>query len=628
MGISMFKWIGKDLWMLKNNGKQILIFELIYKLTATAIVYPLAILIMNLLLKAAGVRYLTNEYILQTFVSPFTLFIIVLLIYLFVLYSTYEMAFLSSCFELKRQAYSVTIVETGWTALRRMKQILNIRNIPLILFCFISILTVNITVLYHIVLNDSIAGLLKRNLLHSEWYVKLGITAVILLIYAFVIAGIFSFNIFVLEKKSFRQSYKESCKLVKKHLPGTIFSLAGYNIAVLAVIGVIYIVISAVLIAGVKILDMAYLGSALYLSVLKNIRTGTKFLLIYIAVPASYTVITRMYYKYRTDTEIDYERNKFNSSDEYCINRTDTEIDYEPVRIQKRFFQRNRIICFSLLTISLILNVIYIVGSFNKNPFDKVAIFHETKITAHRGSSIDAPENTMAAFSRAIDDMADYIELDVQMTADGQLVVMHDSNAYRTSGVDANISDMTLYEVKQLDVGSYFGAEFAGEKVPTLREVLVLAHDKAMLNIEIKSQNGNTEIADKVVQLVKAYDAQDECVITSFNYDILKRVKELEPSIQVGYILSAAYGNFYSMSDVDFFSMNASFLSKRMVDAIHNSGKQVHVWTVNNETSIKNLTNKGVDNIITDDPVLARETIYSRNTSETLINMAKYVFDR
>lgn len=606
MGISMFKWIGKDLWMLKNNGKHILIFELTYKLTATAIVYPLAILIMNLILKAAGVRYLTNEYILQTFVSPFTLFIIALLIYIFVLYSTYEMAFLSSCFELKRQAYSVTIVETGWTALRRMKQILNIRNIPLILFCFISILTVNITVLYHIVLNENIAGLLKRNLLHSEWYVKLGLSAVILLIYAFVIAGIFSFNIFVLEKKSFRQSYKESCKLVKKHLPGTIFSLAGYNIAVLAVIAVIYIVISAVLIAGVKILDMAYLGSAVYLSVLKNIRTGTKFLLIYIAVPASYTVISKRYYKYRADTDI----------------------NYEPVRIQKRFFKRNRIIYFSLLTISLILNVIYVIGSFNKNPFDKVAIFHETKITAHRGSSMDAPENTMAAFSRAIDDMADYIELDVQMTADGQLVVMHDSNAYRTSGVDANISDMTLQEVKQLDVGSYFGAEFAGEKVPTLREVLVFAHGRTMLNIEIKSQNGNTEIADKVVQLIKAYDAQDECVITSFNYDILKRVKELEPSIQVGYILSAAYGNFYSMSDVDFFSMNASFLSKRTVDAIHNSGKQVHVWTVNNETSIKNLTNKGVDNIITDEPVLARETIYSRNTSETLINMAKYVFDR
>jgi len=80
------------------------------------------------------------------------------------------------------------------------------------------------------------------------------------------------------------------------------------------------------------------------------------------------------------------------------------------------------------------------------------------------------------------------------------------------------------------------------------------------------------------------------------------------------------------MDDVDFFSVNASFLSKITVDAIHNAGKQVHAWTVDNTVSIKNLANKGVDNIITDVPIAAKEVIYSRNTSETLINMIKYVF--
>lgn len=89
-----------------------------------------------------------------------------------------------------------------------------------------------------------------------------------------------------------------------------------------------------------------------------------------------------------------------------------------------------------------------------------------------------------------------------------------------------------------------------------------------------------------------------------------------------------AYGKFYEIDDVDFFSVNASFLTKRVVDAIHNSGKQVYAWTVNNDASIKNLTNKGVDNIITDKPVTAREVIYSRDTSETLINMIKYVFNQ
>ena len=105
---------------------------------------------------------------------------------------------------------------------------------------------------------------------------------------------------------------------------------------------------------------------------------------------------------------------------------------------------------------SVVLNAVYVVGSFNKNPFDKIAIFHETTITAHRGASTEAPENTLAAFKRAMDDMADYIELDVQLTADDEVVVMHDASAARTTGVDRKISEMTLEEVKQLDAGSSF----------------------------------------------------------------------------------------------------------------------------------------------------------------------------
>ena len=104
--------------------------------------------------------------------------------------------------------------------------------------------------------------------------------------------------------------------------------------------------------------------------------------------------------------------------------------------------------------------------------------------------------------------------------------------------------------------------------------------------------------------------------------------KEYDENIKTGYILSVAYGTFYDTDEVDFFSMNASFLSKRLIDAIHKSGKEVYAWTVNNEISIKNLSNKGVDNIITDEYVIAKETVLSRDTAETLVNMARYVFNR
>jgi glycerophosphoryl diester phosphodiesterase len=470
----------------------------------------------------------------------------------------------------------------------------------------ISIMAINVTILCNLLFSETVLNLFKTYVLNNTWRVKLLLCIAVLVIYAFVIFGVYSFNIFILEKKSFVQAYKKSMQMVKKNFLGTLLSLVLYNLAILVLIGVFYVLISLILVAGVKILDMAYIGSVVYLSALKYVRTGTKIFLFYIAIPASYTVISRMYYKYTKEEDI----------------------NYSVIHIREKFFKLNRVVYFALLVGSIVLNISYAVFAFNRNPFDKVAIFHVTNVTAHRGASVYAPENTLSAFSRAIEEMADYIELDVQQTKDGAIVVMHDSSAYRTTGVDRRIGDMTLEEVKTLDAGSSFSREFAGEKVPTLDEVLELVNGRAMLNVEIKTNSTDQNIAKEVVDIIQKHDASEDCVITSFNYSVLKQVKALDDTIEVGYILSVAYGDFYSTDDVDFFSMNASFLSKRLVDAIHNSGKEVYAWTVNNETSIRNLTNKGVDNIITDNPKLARETIYSRDTSETLTNMIKYVFNR
>ena len=602
----MFKRVKDDFWLLKRSGKHILIFELTYKLAATAIIYPLVVWLTRLIMKTAGVKYLTNEYILRIFKNPLVWIVLLAAVILFVLYCTYEMSFLAACFELRRQNCKASILEIGFTALKRMRRLIDVRNIPLIFFYFISILAVNVTILCNLIFSEKMWNMFRIYVLHGSWWIKGSLLAAVLIIYTFVILGVYSFNICALEGDNFRTAFRQSAATVRKHFFGTLGSLIVYNLAVLLLIVCFYIIITIVLFVGVKILNMAYMGSAIYLSVLKYIRLGTKFFLVYTGVPVSFAVISRMYYYYSKTSDI----------------------DYVVVRIRTKFFKLNRLIYVSVLLLSVILNGVYAVRAFNKNPFDSIAIFHQTNITAHRGASLEAPENTMAAFKKAIENMADYIELDVQMTSDGELVVIHDSNVYRTTGVDANVADLTLAQIKQLDAGAYFGEQYVGERVPTLEEVLDFVEGKVQLNIEIKGNNSNTLIADRVVEMIEKYDMQSDCVVTSFDYSVIKRVKQLSNEIEVGYILSVAYGDFYSMDDVDFFSMNASFLSKQIVDAIHNSGKQVYAWTVNNATSIKNLTNKGVDNIITDDPLLARETIYSRDTSETLINMAKYVFNR
>ena len=431
------------------------------------------------------------------------------------------------------------------------------------------------------------------------------IVLVLLAIYALIISGIFTANIHILEEKKFSTSYKLSCKIVRKHIFKVLANVLVYNLLVALALLLIYIVITFVLVLGVKILDMAYLGSTMYLSVLRTIKVIFNVLWMLISIPASFTMISNMYYSF---VDSDY-------------------INFDYVDIEEGSDRKNELIYRIILASSTILCILYVALSFNDNPFEKVAIFHETQVTAHRGDSNKAPENTLSAFSAAIDDLADCIELDIQMTSDGVLVVMHDSSLYRTTGLNKNVSEVTYEEIQQLDAGSWFSEEFAGEKVPTLEEVLQLVQGKIDLNIEIKTNNTRYEIAQQLVELLEKYNMVNRSVVTSFDYASLQAVKSFNEDVQVGYILSMAYGDFYNMDDVDFFSVNASFLSKRTVDAIHNSGKMVYAWTVNSSSSVVNLTNKGVDCIITDDPVMAKEAVYSRDTSDTILSMIKYVFN-
>ena len=602
----IFKKIRNNFSLLIDSSRQVWIFEFAYKLVAFAVLFPIVLLAINSLMKIAGISYLTNEYIQRVITHPIVIIAIFIAICAFVFYCTYEMTYLSVCFETKRTSCNASIVDIFYNSYKVFRRVFKPKHIVLSIFYFISILASNVTVLFNILYSETNTNLIKMYVLRNHWYIKAAVILVFVIMYAVVIPGIYSMNICMMEGLRFREAYKKSARMVKKHPVGTISALVVYNLFILAIIGITYVLISVFLVAGVKLLNMAYLGNAIFLSALRTERFIIKCILVCVAIPLSFSAITHIYYRY---TDID-------------------DITFEFIDIQEGPARRRRIAYAVIMVAALVADACYLLISFNNNPFENVAIFHETKVMAHRGASTEAPENTMAAFQKAIDDMADYIELDVQLTNNGEVIVMHDSNAYRTTGVDANIVNMTYKEVKTLDAGSWFSDEYVGENVPSLKEVLELTQGKIKLNIELKPADNGTALAKNTVRIIEKYNMVNDCVITSFSESALKAVKTYNQEIKVGYILSAAYGDFYDMKNVDFFSVNAAFLSKRTIDAIHNSGKRVYAWTVNNKESIKNLTNKGVDGIITDNPVLARETIYSRDTSETIVNMIRYVFNQ
>ena len=602
----IFKKLRNNFSLLIDSSRHVWTFELAYKLVAFAVIFPIVLFTINFLMKIAGVNYLTNEYIQRAMTHPVVIFAIFLAMGIFVFYCTYEMTYLSVCFETKRTSCNASVFDIFYNSYKVFKNVFKPRHVGLSIFYFISILASNVTVWFNVLYSETNTNLIKMYIIRNHWYIKAEVIFMFVIIYAIVIPGIYAMNICMMEGLGFREAYKKSAHMVKKHPMGTISALVVYNLVMLAIIGITYVLISVFLVAGVKILNMAYLGNAIFLSALRTERLIIKCILVCVAIPLSFSAISHMYYKY---TDVD-------------------DITFEFTDIQEGPAKRRKIIYSIVLTAAVVADAFYLIMTFNNNPFENVAIFHETKVMAHRGASTETPENTMAAFQKAIDDMADYIELDVQLTSDGEVIVMHDSNAYRTTGVDENIVNMTYKEVRRLDAGSWYSDEYKGEKVPGLREVLELAQGKIKLNIELKPADNGEELARKTVALIEKYNMENDCVITSFSSSALSAAKSCDENIRVGYILSAAYGDYYDMKNIDFFSVNAAFLSKRTIDAIHNSGKQVYAWTVNNKDSIKNLTNKGVDGVITDNPVLARETIYSRDTSETIVNMIRYVFNQ
>ncbi|HEU4516403.1 MAG TPA: glycerophosphodiester phosphodiesterase family protein, partial [Steroidobacteraceae bacterium] len=225
------------------------------------------------------------------------------------------------------------------------------------------------------------------------------------------------------------------------------------------------------------------------------------------------------------------------------------------------------------------------------------------EVTAHRGASAVAPENTMAAFRAAIDAGTDWIELDVQRLADGDIVVLHDRDFLRVGGDARQVGAVTAADLAGIGFGARYGPAFAGEHPPLLDDVIRLARGRARLNVELKYNVPDPGLAPAVVAILQRERFLDHAVITSLDYEALRQVKRIEPRAVTGHIITAAVGNVVR-SEADFLSLNAARATSRLVRSAHRAGKRVHVWTVNTREGMLELAARGVDNIITDDPAL------------------------
>ena len=600
----MKKQIKEIYQMIRGNLRSLLLFEFFFRFIAGTLLVQVGTRGLKFCLDRAGYSYLTLANAWKFFLHPWTMLFILVMAVLALFLNMIEIGGLVTAFSGAAYFCHPTLWEIFSGAFEKVRDELRHKNYRLFGMGMISTFTVNLFYLYRIFSRIKPVNFVIKELLDQPLAVSVSLL-VFLLFLALLFPAFFVFHGCMIGQKSYWDSRFESMELLKGRWAQVIGMAALLEMCLIILFLTVYY-LSVFLMAVVTVLFVKEdLGLAF---LMETTDRAEWFLVILASIFASmvcWAFATREYYQVMSRRKGRMEGWEFATAGRNV-----------------RFSKKTGL---ALLGLFLAMSGFFLFDAAYNGNFISKSVAVQTRITAHRGSSSGAPENTMAALEKAVEEMADRAEIDVQETADGVIVLCHDTSLKRVAGINKKVSDLTLEQIKKLDVGSWFSSEYQGEQIPTLEEVMEYAKGKIDLNIEIKNLGNSSGLPEKVIELVEKHEMQEQCVITSTNRFYLKRVKDVNPEIRTGYIISAAYGNFYSDEFIDLISIRSSFVTERMIESAHEAGKAVHAWTVNGKVEMERLKQLGVDDMITDRPVLAREILYGEEAKANLLEYLRLV---
>lgn len=230
---------------------------------------------------------------------------------------------------------------------------------------------------------------------------------------------------------------------------------------------------------------------------------------------------------------------------------------------------------------------------------------------AHRGCSSLAPENTLSSFRKALEIGVDGIELDIRFTKDKEIIVIHDNLVDRTTNGKGKINELTLKQIKKLNIIDKTTGKLLNETIPTLKEVIDLVRDRAILWIEMKEKGGE----EKIIKLLESKGVMSNVTLISFNSQNLKKVKIINPLVSTGIIIGNTRGTSSNFLQevlgcyADIVDIEQKFISEEIVKMIHSQGKMVGVWTVNEKKKMKKFVEMGVEMLSTNYPQILKELL-------------------
>lgn len=598
------KILARETWQIvRLNWKNVLLFEFLYRAITLPVFLRFANRGLRFALGMAGYSYLTAGNIGIFLIKPWTLVAILVVGIVGMMLLMLEIAALVTAFEGSAYGQRLTPLHILWGGLQKVAEETGRKNLKLCGIVLLHYFLINLFFIWRTLTHTKPVNFVMREMMQEPW---MRILLVALLVGSVLLAvpGLFACYGCMVEQKTFADSMARSRRLLQRHKIISVGLLAACNVTVILLIILAYLI--SVFVAAVFV--VAFTDKNLAMAVLLSVSDKLELLLLFVGgiilLVVHIGALSVLYYQY--------------GNRRYHEARWDFSYPAKGTESRRRIGM--------ILCVIVACGLLYIFDLVYSGSALSDEILVETRITAHRGSSKVAPENTIAAVEAAIGELADYVEVDVQMTSDGVVALGHDANLKRVAGVNRAISSFTWEELQRLDVGSWFSDEFAGERIPSLLEVMDLCKGRVSLNIEIKNVGKGSALPEAVAGLILDRGMEEHCVVTSTSLNYLKQVKEIAPGIHTGYIISAAYGDFYSSDAIDFISIRSSFVNETLVENAHTQGKAIHAWTVNTKSEMERLRLLGVDNLITDYPVLAREIIYREEATETLLEYLRLVF--
>jgi len=583
-----------------SNRKQVLtLIHLFYTILGVLIFAPLLGMFGKLILKLSGVEVLTDMQIAGFILSPLGFVSFLVFFALSITIIIFEQASMQALAVAKEEEEHITAVSAIGFALKHAQKIFffSARLIIKLLIIMLPFLLLAGLVAFLLITEHDINYYLSQK--PPEFMTVVGINAVILLAMAvLVVKKLVSWSLtlplILFEGVSPAESFEVSQKMTADRKKAILGYFAQWALVSFAVIFIVLGLIN-------------FTGDQLAASYLQHFKTLIFILGLFAALLslanffitvftsgtfAALNVLLAQKYGTTLNAEI---LNSSELASTWKLNKTKTALLFAVLAV-----------------VSVIVGARFLDSSKN---------IQDVEIFAHRGAAGAAPENTLASFRQAIADGTDWIELDVQESKDGEVVVIHDSDVMKLAGVSPKIWESTTEALQKIDIGSWFDKRFTGEKIPTLKEVLALAKGKVKILIELKYYGHDVALEQKVVDIVESMGMSKEVAAMSLKPEQVEKIKALRPDWKSGILLSKALGDISKM-DVDFLAVNLGLMNPNFIKKTHKAGKKLYVWTADDPLIMFKMLTLGVDGLITNEPALARKVMEERkklNPVERLI---------